>query len=306
MTSPPSASSAASPTASPMAATPATAPPEPAVAATAAVRPGVPVYRWELRKLAAQRRTRALLGLLVLAPFVAQGFFSAQGALPKDTLFGRQLHDTGLALPLFVLAFASTYALPLLVSIVAGDLVGAEDRYGTWATVLTRSRTRGEVFTAKVLAAATWCVVVVVTLALASVLAGLLIVGDQPVDGTSGTQLAAGHATALTLLSWLSTLPAVLAFAAVALLVSVVTRSTAAGVAVPFVLGLVLGLVSNLGLHELDLVLLTAPLQGWHGLLADPSYTGPLLEGFLTSAVWLVVALAGAWALLRRRDEAGG
>ena len=51
---------------------------------------------------------------------------------------------------LVVLGFAALWAFPVLTSVVGGDIFSAEDRYGTWKTVLTRSRSRAEVFTGKV------------------------------------------------------------------------------------------------------------------------------------------------------------
>ena len=39
---------------------------------------------------------------------------------------------------------------------MAGDIFSSEDHFGTWKTVLTRSRGRGELFAGKVLAALTF------------------------------------------------------------------------------------------------------------------------------------------------------
>ena len=65
-----------------------------------------------------------------------------QSSLPADTLFGRAVTDSGFAIPLVVLGFAALWPLPVLASIAGGDVFSAEDRYGTWKTVLTRSRSR--------------------------------------------------------------------------------------------------------------------------------------------------------------------
>ncbi|MFE0460456.1 ABC transporter permease, partial [Kitasatospora sp. NPDC058965] len=86
------------------------------------------VYRFELVKLVSQWRIR----LLVLACWTMPGLFVAavaqQGTLPSDTLFGRWMHATGWAGPLVVLGFSGSWALPLLTSVVAGDVFAAEDR----------------------------------------------------------------------------------------------------------------------------------------------------------------------------------
>ena len=65
----------------------------------------------------------------------------------------------------------------MLTSVVGGDLFSAEDRYGTWKTVLTRSRSRAEVFAGKVLTALGFSSLAVVVLAVSSIAAGLLVIG---------------------------------------------------------------------------------------------------------------------------------
>ena len=100
------------------------------------------VLRWELRKLRAQVRVQALLLVCLLAPPLLAVLLSVQTGLPKDTLFGRHVRESGSALPLLVLGFAGTWALPLMTSLVAGDVFASEDGQRTWSALLTRSRTR--------------------------------------------------------------------------------------------------------------------------------------------------------------------
>ena len=50
----------------------------------------------------------------------------------------------------------SIWGLPLITALVAGDIVASESHNGTLKTILTRSRDRGEVFAGKVLATATY------------------------------------------------------------------------------------------------------------------------------------------------------
>jgi len=121
--------------------------------------------------------------------------------LPSDTIFGVWVHSSGFAIPLVVLAFAGSWGFPVLAGVLAGDIFSAEDRYGTWKTVLTRSCRRQELFVGKVLAAATFSAGLVVLLAVSSVAAGLLLVGDQPLVGLSGALLAPGRTAVLVLAS---------------------------------------------------------------------------------------------------------
>jgi ABC-2 type transport system permease protein len=73
------------------------------------------------------------------------------------------------------------------------------------------------------------------------------------------------------------------------------------------VIGLVMQLVGALGgIETLRPYLLTTPFESWHGLLAEPRFTGPLMDGVLASAGWSLVCLVAAFLIMRRRDITGG
>jgi len=261
------------------------------------------VLPWELRKLLAQTRTRVAFLVCLLGPPLVALVLDLQSGLPKDTLFGRHVHASGFALPLVILGFASVWAFPLLTSLVAGDIFSSEDAHGTWPGLLTRDCSRGEVFTGKAVASAVSALVLLTTTALSSLAAGVALAGSHPLVGLSGTALAPGHATALVLLSWLSAVPPLLAFTALACLTSVVSRSSVVGVGAPVVLGLLMQLLSLLGgLGTAANALLTAPFLAWRGLVRDDPYYGPLWQGALVSLVWAVACLVPARVLLTRRD----
>ena len=261
------------------------------------------VLRWELLRLRHQARVRAAFAVCLLGPPLLALVLSAQTGLPKDTLFGRHVKESGFALPLLVLGFAATWALPLVTSIVAGDVFATEDGHGTWQSLLTRSRDRAEVFTGKVVAALVTSVALLAVTALSSLVAGLALAGDRPLPGLSGTPLSPGRAAGLVLLSWASTVPPLLAFGAVAVLLSVVTRSSLAGVGGPLLLGLLMQLLSLLGaLGSAANALLTTPFLAWRGLVRDDPYLGPLWQGALVSLVWLVVCLVPARRRFLARD----
>ena len=260
-------------------------------------------YRWELAKLLGQRRTVLALLACAAGPVVLVVVLGAQSTLPVDTLFGRWVRETGFAVPLLVLGFAGLWALPALTSIVAGDLFAAEDRFGTWKTVLTRDRGRGELFAGKVAVAATWTVVVVAVPALASVAAGLVVVGTAPLVGLNGQDVPAVDALVRVLLAWASVLPPALAFAALGVLVSVITRNGPAGVGVPVLVGLGSTLLALVDLPPLvRLGLPSTPFTAWHGLFLEQPALGPLWWGVGTSVVWTVLLSAAAYAVFARRE----
>ena len=118
------------------------------------MRPGVlTVYRWELRKLVAQKRTYLGLGAALVVPLI---FVTALHSrrLPNDVAFGRYVRESGLAVPLVLLLFGSIWLFPLITALVAGDIIASEDHNGTLKTILTRSLDRGQVFAGKALVAA--------------------------------------------------------------------------------------------------------------------------------------------------------
>jgi len=257
----------------------------------------------EWSKLSAQLKVRVALAACAVSPFAFAAAIRVQSSLPTDTLFGRSLTDSGFATPLVVLGFAALWAFPVLASIVGGDAFSSEDRYGTWSTVLTRSRSRVEIFAGKVLAALAFPAVAVAVLAISSVAAGVLVIGRQPLINLSGVLLPPGQATVRVVLAWASVLPPVFGFTALAVLISVVTRSSAAGIGLPVVAALAMQLFAFLDSPPIARqLLMTSGFDAWHGLLTEPSYFGPLLYAMTVSLLYLVACLAVAYRVLLRRD----
>ncbi len=264
------------------------------------------VYRVEARKLAAQLGTRALALVCLLGPFVFVGVLKLQSGSPADTLYGVWAHSSGFAVSIVILAFASAWGFPLMAGIVAGDLFSSEDRYGTWKTVLTRSRVRGEVFAGKVLAAFSFVIAMVALTAAASLIAGALIVGAHPLVNLSGTVFSPSHVLGLVIVAWLWCLIPALAFTALAVLLSVATRNGIMGVLGPGLATLVMQLLLLVGTGYIaHILLLGAAFNAWPPLLSAHPFFGPLLAGLAVSLVWGAACLAIAWEILRRRDFAG-
>lgn len=260
------------------------------------------VWALETAKLARQARVRIATAVCVVSPFLLLAAVRVQSSTPSDTLFGQWLHQSGFALPMVMVAFMGQWVLPLLSSVVAGDVFSAEDHYGTWKTVLTRSRTRRQIFAGKALAALTYTVAELVLLTASSLLAGALL-GTEPVVGLSGQLVPSGQAAWLVLASWGSQLPPLLGFCGLSVLLSVATRNSPVGIGAPMVLGLVMQLGSMINLPGIvPPLLLSTPFGAWHGLWADPAFYGPLRQGLLTSGAWLVGSLGLAWVLFSRRN----
>lgn len=272
----------------------------------AAAAPGVSVargYRFELVKLVSQWRIR----LLVLACWIAPALFvaavSQQSSLPVDTLFGRWMHATGWAGSLVVLGFSGTWALPLLTSVVAGDVFASEDRLGTWRHLLVAVRSPRRIFAAKALASLTVILLLVAGLACSGAAGGVVAVGNQPLVGLDGHLLSPGDAAVHVLLAWVCVLAPTLAFAAIGLLGSVALGRSPMGLLLPMLVALTMQLAQMLPLPvAMRLALPSYAFIAWNGLFTGPAQLGPLFVGIVVSLLWAVTATALAYVLFLRRD----
>ncbi len=264
------------------------------------------VYRAERRKLLAQLSTRVLALVCALAPVAFTAILKLQSGVPADTLLGVWVHTSGYAVPFVVLGFGAFWGFSVLAGVLAGDLFSCEDRYGTWKTILTRSASRRDVFAGKVLAVATFSLALVALTALSSLAAGLLLTGDQPLVGLSGTVISPGESLLLVLASWLLSILPVLAFTSLAVLFSVATRNGIVGVLGTVLVGLVMQLLALIGHGTwVHMLLVASAFDDWHGLLTAPKFYGPIIIGSCVCVLWVLACLGTSWLILRGRDFAG-
>src|ERR1700751_4256497 len=132
-------------------------------------------YRFELVKLLAQWPIRLALLACWLGPALLMAVISQQSSLPTDTVFGRWMSQTGWAGPLVALSFSCSWILPLLTSLVAGDVFATEDRLGTWRHLLVAVRSPRRIFVAKALASLTVLAMCVPGLAGSGIVGGLVV-----------------------------------------------------------------------------------------------------------------------------------
>ena len=263
----------------------------------------LPAYRFELVKLLVQGRLRAVLLVCLVAPAAFVAVISQQSSLPTDTVFGRWMNATGWAGSLVVLAFACSWGLPLLVSLVAGDVFAIEDRLGTWRHLMVAVRSPRRIFAAKTLASLTVTLLLVSGLVASSVIGGLVTVGNHPLVGLDGHSLTTGDAARTVLLAWACVVAPALAFGAIGLLGSVLLGRSPMGLLVPAVLALAMNLALMLPVPvALRLALPSNAFLAWRGLFTEPVSTGPLLIGILVSLLWTAVATCLAYAMFVRRD----
>jgi ABC-2 type transport system permease protein len=264
------------------------------------------VYRWEVEKLLAQKRTYLGLITAMLVPIVFVVVLVLQTGGPNDVPLGRYIRQTGLAVPFVVLFFMSIWGLPLITSLVAGDIVAAESHNGTLKTILTRSRERGQVFAGKALATATYTMAAVFVMGITGLVAGSIAWGFHPLTSLSGTKVSAGHGFGLLLLSLLVyTLP-LAGIAAFGLLLSTITRNSAASVVGALMWALLMQLLGVLpGTEAIRPYLLGTQFDAWHGFLRVPADWVPVVRALWVCALYIALPVIAAYLVFLRRDVAG-
>ena len=271
-------------------------------------RPGVgTVYRWELRKLRAQKRTYLGLGAAAIVPLIFIVALLSSSGGPDDVPLGRYVRETGLAIPLVGLLFSSVWLFPLITALVAGDIVASEDNHGTLKTILTRSTERWQIFTGKLLAALTYAFVALVIFVSVGLVVGGLCWGFDPLTTLSGTQVGAGRGVVLIAAASLAYFLPMMAIAGIAILLSTVTHNSAGAIVGTLIASFVMQLLGVINALEwLRPYLLSTQFDAWQGLLRDPADWAPIVRAAWVSALYGIPAIGWAFVSFLRRDVAGG
>ncbi|HET7443899.1 MAG TPA: ABC transporter permease [Solirubrobacterales bacterium] len=271
------------------------------------MNPGVlTIYRWELRKLRAQKRTYLGLGAAALVPLIFVVALSTQGGQPNEVAFGRYVHDTGLAVPLVLLLFGSVWMFPLITALVAGDIVAAEDRHDTLKGILTRSVERHQIYAGKALATFTYAVLAIAVMGAVALGAGILASGFNSIVSLSGTRISAGEGLGLVGASLLVYLVPITAIACIGLFFSTVFRNSAAAIVGTLMFSLLVQLVGILpGLGAIHPYLLSTQFNAWQGFLRTPIDWTPIIRALWVCALYAVPALVAGALVFLRRDVAG-
>jgi ABC-2 type transport system permease protein len=273
------------------------------------VRPSVAtVYRWELTKLRYQKRTYLGLGAAALVPIlfvVAIHFRHDRNG--GDFAFSSYLTRSGLAVPLVILLFGAIWMFPLITALVAGDIFASEDHNGTLKTILTRSLERSQIFGGKALAAATYAVAAILLNGTVAVIAGTIQSGFNSLQSLSGTIVSAPKSLELVYGSLLVYLMPIAAIVGIGLLLSSITRNSAAAVVGTLMISLLIQLIGILpGLSGVQPYLLSTQFNAWQGLLRTPIDWAPIVRAAWVCSLYAVPAIVVAYLVFLRRDVADG
>jgi ABC-2 type transport system permease protein len=271
----------------------------------------VTVLRWELRKLVSQKRTYLGFALAVALPLIFVIVQNLRNPHDRghggDSIFASQITQSGLATPVLMLLFLSVFMLPLIASLVAGDIVANEDGNGTLKTILTRSVDRGQVFAAKALAAMLYAAAAAFLSAAVATAAGVASWGFDSITTFSGTVVSAPKGLLLVFAANACYLIPLLSVASIGVLLSTATRNSAASVVGAVGIVILLFIVAQIpGLEGIRPYLLTEQFENWHGLLRTPTDWAPILHSLWVCALYAGPVLAAAYLVFLRRDVAGG
>jgi ABC-2 type transport system permease protein len=274
------------------------------------MNPGIAtVYRWELTKLRYQKRTYLGLGAAMIVPilFVLAIHFRHHRGDHGDFAFASYLTRSGLAVPLVIMLFGAVWMFPLITALVAGDIFASEDHNGTLKTILTRSLERQQIFAGKALAALSYAIAAILLNVTVAVVAGSIQSGFHSLESLSGTIVSAPKALELVYVSMLVYLMPIATVASIGLLLSALTRNSAAAVVGTLMVSLLFQLIGILpGLGSLQPYLLSTQFNAWQGLLRTPIDWAPIVRAAWVCAMYGVPTLAAAFLVFLRRDVAGG
>jgi ABC-2 type transport system permease protein len=264
-------------------------------------------YRWELRKLVAQKRTYLGLGAAAAVPVIFVVALALQHGSPNGVAFGRYVRESGLAIPLVLLLFASIWLFPLVTALVAGDIIASEHHNGTLKTIFTRSLDRGQIFAGKLLAALTYAAAALLCMGVVAVAAGTLESGFHGLVSLSGTRVSALHALGLVAASFAVYLIPIAAVCCIGVCLSAVFRNSAAAVVGTLMAALLMQLAGILpGLGGLQPYLLTTQFSAWQGFFQVPTDWAPIGRAAWVCAIYAVPTAAAAYLVFLRRDVDGG
>ena len=206
---------------------------------------------------------------------------------------------------------------PLLIMILAASVMGSEYGWGTLRNVLTRGTGRWQLLSAKLLLLLRLCSDVLIILAVFAVVSSLIATVIPP-DETGGLADSGKWLDIVT--EYLKIVYSLVPFIALSVFLTVLTSSTAVGVAVSIGYYFVESIVSPLlklndTLANVTDYLLIASVNTWTAVSfvqvevssggAPVERTSDALQAFLVIFVYTAALLAAAFWLFMRRDIAG-
>jgi ABC-2 type transport system permease protein len=260
-------------------------------------------YRWELVKLAAQRRTWIGIVAAVVGPIVYLLLELTQG--PPHGPLTSNLGHTGVGFALVVVKLIAVIGPAVIAALVAGDIMSAEQADGTLKTILTRSLRRNELLAGKLLALFTYVGAAMLVFFLVSTVGGIIAWGFHPLVNISGHRIGALHALWLDVPALAIYCLPVLAIASFGIFLSVASRQSVAAVGGTVIYAMSLqGVAAIAAIKSAHPFLLTNQLTAWHNLFETPTGGALIIRAVWVSAAFALPPLIAAFVIFNRRDVA--
>jgi ABC-2 type transport system permease protein len=269
-----------------------------------AVRRPLPLAA-EVRRQLGRRRTRLILGFLLLLPLLLVGAFALggddePGAAPSFV----DLAQVGAAnLTVFTLFASTGFLLVVVVALFWGDAVPAEASWASLRYLLVAPVPRARLLTVKLAVAALSTAVALVLLPAWTLLVGLVAYGGAPYQGLAGETIAwadfwprLGLAVAYLFVN-------LLFVGALAFFVGTLTDAPLGAVGTAVVVTIVSSILDTIdALGDLRDALPTHFQFAWADVLAADVDGSGMATGATWSVGWAVLLLAASYVVFARKD----
>ena len=264
-----------------------------------------------------RRRTLVLFSATALFPVVMTLAVVATGSGRSDRVGDIPLivvpARSGLSLPLISMSSTMRFLLPLLIAVVAGEVVASEAAAGRLRYALASPGSRGRYLLSKAVVAASISVVLILVFFAVSIAVGLIAFGWHPLTAANANQAAASTVATFSPGSALAKLGVGVAYIgsgmatvfSFAFLLSTVTTRAFVAVAGGAGLSVVSRVFNADYLPGVNLVSRYMPnndIDLWQHLFASPVDTAGMGRFLLLQAGYVALFSTAAWWLFTRRD----
>jgi len=263
----------------------------------------------EIRRQLSRRRTKLMLGLMVVLPVVLYLAFqfgpADEGENADEALRGLVDLATSSAanFAVFTLLMSASFLLVLVVALFCGDTVASEASWGSLRYLLAIPVPRGRLLTVKLTVGLLYSAVALVLLTGTALVVGVLAFGWEPLRAPVGGESPPGEGLVRVIAAAGYIAVALLPVASVAFFLSVSTDAPlgAVGGAILFqIVSAILEAITALG--SLRSLLPTYYTDAWFGLLSDPIRIEDMLRGGISALVYSTIFLMLAWWRFPRKD----
>ncbi|MFC7534915.1 ABC transporter permease [Actinoplanes sp. GCM10030250] len=266
----------------------------------------------EVRRQASRRRTQMALGFMVLLPLIILIAFEFGGDSRGDedgdgggafSSIADLATSGGLNFTLFCLAVSAGFLLVVVVALFFGDTVASEASWGSLRYLLAIPVPRARLLGVKLIVAAGYSLVALLTLVGTGLLIGTLRYGWGPLGSTIAAEIppAEGLVRLLGILAYLAV--TLLVVAGLAFLLSVLTDAAlgaVGGAVMLWILSSILDQITALG--TIRNFLPTHYTDAWRGILSTPVQAEDLAKGAISAIVYATLFWSLAFYRFTRKD----